>query len=283
MTDRGTCFPFVMKILHVLNGDATAYPFASAGLPGDVAIWREMLSEGPLLAVPKSDEELWSLRRNWLASQFGEQNANDVPYEVKVVAEFAHICRYTEYDEVIFWFEHDLFCQINLVFLLACFARVDLGKTVLKQVAIDRFDGLPNFKGLGQLSGAQLATLYPLAEPLTAHELALAARVWPAYADSDIGELTRLLAQDFGRLRFLRAALVAQLARLEVDPAALPLLEQQLLSLVQEAPKTYRQVVGEWLMNDRIYGLGDWSIENHLTALVQKGLIRDTNGVLVET
>ena len=50
----------MMKTLHVLNGDATAHPFASAGLPGDVAIWREMLSEGPLLAVPKSDEELWS-------------------------------------------------------------------------------------------------------------------------------------------------------------------------------------------------------------------------------
>ena len=88
------------------------------------------------------------------------------------------------------------------MFLLACFARVDPGKTVLKQVSVDRFDGLPDFKGLGQLSGAQLATLYPLAEPLTAHELTLAARVWPAYADSDIDGLTRLLAADFSRLRY---------------------------------------------------------------------------------
>ena len=90
----------MMQTLHGLNGDATAHPFASSGLPGDVAIWREMLSEGPLLAVPKSDEELWALRRNWLAGQFGDRIADEDAYEVKIVNQFARICRYADYDEV---------------------------------------------------------------------------------------------------------------------------------------------------------------------------------------
>ena len=269
-----------MKTLHVLNGDATAHQFANSGLPGDVAVWREMLSEGPLLASPRNDEELWTLRQNWLTAQFGDRMREKDTYAKEVVAEFTQICRYAAYDEVVFWFEHDLFCQINLVFLLACFARVDLAQTVLKQVSINKFAGVPHFKGLGQLTGTQLAALYPRAEPLTTNELTLAVRVWQAYATPDLIALTDLLTEDFGRLRYLRVALSAHLARLnEID--GLPLIENQLLTLIQSSPKTTRQVVSKWLANDRIYGLGDWSIENYLVQLTRRGLIRETDGILV--
>ena len=37
-----------MNILHILNGDATANSFAGTGLDGEIMIWREVLSEGPL-------------------------------------------------------------------------------------------------------------------------------------------------------------------------------------------------------------------------------------------
>ena len=271
-----------MKTLHVLNGDATAYPFADAGLPGDVAVWREMLSEGPLLPFSQFNNNLWALRQNWLVEQFGNRPEEEDGYDKKVVAEFDRIGRYAEYDEVILWFEHDLFCQINLVFLLTFFAHVDLGKTGLKQVSINQFGGVANFKGLGQLTGAQLATLYPQAEFLTTYELTLAARVWSAYAASDWVALTNLLTENFGRLHFLRAALSAHIARLQVEVNGLSLIENQLLTLIQATPKTTRQVVGEWLSNDLIYGLGDWSIENYLIQLIQKKIIREQDGLLVE-
>ncbi|GAB3640857.1 hypothetical protein GCM10027423_14930 [Spirosoma arcticum] len=240
-----------------------------------------MLSEGPLLASPQNDEELWTLRRNWLMAQFGDRLQEDT-YEEKVVAEFARICRYAEYDEVIFWFEHDLFCQINLVFLLACFARVDLGQTVLKQVSINQFAGISNFKGLGQLTGVQLATLYPQAEPLTVYELTLVVRVWKAYATPDAAALTELLTENFGRLRYLRVALLAHVARLQIGTNGLPLIENQLLTLIQTSPKTTQQVVTEWLANDHIYGLGDRSIENYIAQLIRQGLVQETDGFLTD-
>lgn len=273
-----------MKTLHVLNGDATAQTFASAGLPGDVAIWREMLSEGPLLIAPRTDDELWTLRRNWLTTNFGAKFAGEQPdYALYVVREFEKICQYAEYDAVVFWFEHDLFCQINLVFLLACFARVDLGKTILRQVSVDRIEGMSDFKGYGQLTGAQLAALYPQAETLTTHELRLAARVWVAYAASDKAALTALSTTDVGRLRHLPVALTAHLARLAVATGGLALIQQQLLRLIQASPKTTRQVVGEWLDQDRIYGLGDWSLENYLAELAEQGIIEERDGLLVDT
>lgn len=269
-----------MKILHVLNGDGTAHQFAATNLPGDVAVWREMLSEGPLLVSPRTDEALWTLRENWLTAQFGDRMPGET-YEEKVVAEFAQICRCAEYDEVVFWFEHDLFCQINLIFLLACFARVDLGETVLKQVSINQFAGIADFKGLGQLTGAQLATLYPQAEPLTGYELRVSTRVWLAYAASDLIGLTSLLTEDFGRLRYLRAALTAHVARLQIGHNGLPLIENQLLTLIKSSPKTTEQVVTGWLATDRIYGLGDWSIENYITQLIDQRRVEVKNGLLI--
>ncbi|GAB3961981.1 hypothetical protein GCM10028805_61930 [Spirosoma harenae] len=270
------------KILHVLNGDSTAYSFAKSGIPGDVAVWREMLSEGPLLDVSQPIEKLWNLRENWITSEFGDrQQEEEDTYHQKVVAEFNRIYQLGEYDEIILWFEHDLFCQINLVFLLNCFSRIDLGQTKLKQVSINQFEGMPNFKGLGELTSNQLASLYPHAELLTDYELALSARVWSAYAISDIAALTNLLTEDFGRLRYLHDALVAHIARLQVDTNGLSLIENQLLALVQKSPKTSRQVVGEWLASDRIYGLGDWSIETYLDRLIQQQVIQEKSGLLV--
>ena len=270
-----------MKTLHVLNGEATAHQFATSGLPGDVVIWREMLSEGPLLASPQNDEELWTLRRNWLTAQFSDRMQEDT-YEEKVVAEFARICRYSEYDEVVLWFEHDLFCQINLVFLLACFARVDLAQTALKQVSINLFAGVIKFKGLGQLTGAQLATLYPQAERLTTLELTLAVQVWKAYATPDVAALAKLLTENFGRLRYLRVALLAHIARLQIGNNGLSLIENQVLMLIRASPKTIRQVVTEWLANDQIYGLGDWSIENYIAQLIRQELVQEADGVLID-
>ena len=274
-----------MKTLHVLNGEATAHSFASAGLPGDVVIWREMLSEGPLLASPRNDGELWTLRRNWLTAQFSDRMQKDTEdtYEEKVVAEFARICRYAEYDEVVLWFEHDLFCQINLGFLLACFIRVDLTETVLRQVSINQFPGVIKFKGLGQLTGAQLATLYPQAEQLTTLELTLAAQMWKAYATPDVTALANLLTENFGRLRYLRVALLAHIARLQIGINGLPLIENEILTIIRASPKTIRQVVAEWLANDSIYGLGDWSIENYVAQLIRQELVQDMDGVLVYT
>ena len=37
-----------MSILHILNGDSTRYGFEQTGIEGDIMVWREVLSEGPV-------------------------------------------------------------------------------------------------------------------------------------------------------------------------------------------------------------------------------------------
>ncbi|GAA4463175.1 hypothetical protein GCM10023189_40910 [Nibrella saemangeumensis] len=253
-----------MKTLHVLNGDATLHGFRQSGLPGDVAVWREMLSEGPVKADVHSDEELWAIRRNWIQEEFGDQLPAEETYADKVVQEFTRICQYADYDEVVFWFEHDLFCQINLVFLLACFALVDLGPVRLKQVSIDRHPEVPDFKGLGQLTGEQLSALYPKAEELTPHELNVAAQVWQAYAGPEPERLVTLLNADFGRLRFLKAALLNHLRRFPARQTGLNAIERQLTALRERESLSEPELVGRFLQLDQVYGIGDWSVAQYL-------------------
>ncbi|MFC5411889.1 DUF1835 domain-containing protein [Larkinella bovis] len=258
-----------MKTLHVLNGDATAYAFAESNLAGNagttaVAVWREALSEGPVRADVSSLTEFWDIRRSWL-QVYTDGQAPD--YKQGVVQEFEKLIRTDAYDEIILWFEHDLFCQINLVFLLAQLAERPLGTTQIRQVSVDTFPEMPFFKGLGQLTGAQLATLYVQAEELTRHELDLAARVWRAYASMDPLSVQDLLDEDFGRLRFLKNALILHLQRFPFTENNLNLIEHLLTAILLEGPLPEDQLIGRFLSQDRVYGIGDLSVVEYIREL----------------
>lgn len=101
-----------MNRLHVLNGDATAYKFKASGIEEDFLVWREALSEGPVCPF-QSEEAFWNLRAAFIHRSYGENRA---VYEKKVISEFARLKEAARYDEITLWFEHDLFCQVNLLF-----------------------------------------------------------------------------------------------------------------------------------------------------------------------
>ena len=65
----------------------------------------------------------------------------------------------TAYDELVLWFEHDLFDQLNLIQVLDWIHRhVPAGKPV-SLVSIGAFPGHPDFKGLGELAPDDMASL----------------------------------------------------------------------------------------------------------------------------
>jgi len=146
-----------VKILHVLNGDSTAYLFRQTALPGEVLVWREMLSEG---RVPVTDDfaPFWQQRGDFLAKTYGFDRAE---YERDVVNEAQRLLDFWQFDEITLWFEFDLFCQINLLYLLNFFANQDLGTTRLTLVSPGSHPEHLHFKGMGALSPPQLAALWP--------------------------------------------------------------------------------------------------------------------------
>ena len=96
------------RIVHVCNGDSTADSLSLADLPGEIRVWADALDQGPLL--PVADAEHYQLRGEfWAARGCATRTAPQLAEYDRGVDEAAGA------EELILWFEHDLFDQLALV------------------------------------------------------------------------------------------------------------------------------------------------------------------------
>src|SRR5689334_21098187 len=99
------------RIVHVCNGDTTADLLSLAELPGEIRVWADALDQGPLL--PVTDAEHYKRRNEfWGTRGFREADGRLAAWD-QGVDEAARA------EELILWFEHDLFDQLALVRLLS--------------------------------------------------------------------------------------------------------------------------------------------------------------------
>src|ERR1700761_5742755 len=129
------------SILHILNGDSTAHSFEQTGLDGDILVWREVLSEGPLRSNI-STPEFWETRSGWISRVF---NTSPDEYKRNVIDHLGKLNG--TYDEINLWFEFDLHCQINLLGVLALLKQqVDLSQPKLYLISPDEYPEVTNFR-----------------------------------------------------------------------------------------------------------------------------------------
>ncbi len=139
--------------LHVANGHSTTGTIREAGIPGLLSIWADPLHEGP---VPGdvSDEELIDVRARHLASELSPgPSATDIAHELRQWR--AAIEDDDGYGELVLWFEHDLFDQLNLIQALDWIGRRRPLAKPVSLICIDSFPGHPQFKGLGELTASR--------------------------------------------------------------------------------------------------------------------------------
>jgi hypothetical protein len=266
-------------MLHILNGDATAAIFEQANLPGNgILVWREILSEGPIVdhALPA---DFWQARQHYMTHTYQEEA---VTYVIKVTAEVKLLETYRQHKEVVLWFEHDLVCQVNLLYILHWFAQHDLGPTQLSLVSINVHPEKPDFKGFGELTPAQLAALFPARQVLSTSKIALGQRGWEAYADSTPEALMHFLqTADFSWLPLLQTALQAHLTRFPSVQNGLNAVEQILLELAAENCFSLVELMEKYWQRTSLFGIGDAQIINYLQELEQAGLIQQQEKITV--
>ncbi|MDB5014151.1 MAG: hypothetical protein JWQ25_2353 [Daejeonella sp.] len=262
-----------MKLLHILNGDATFFKFQKTGLPGDVIVWREVLSEGPVDKIDTYHDFFYN-RSKWIKSTY---NSEPSEYHRKVIYEFNRIKNCTQYDEVILWFEFDLFCQINLIFLLDYLNKRNLDNTVISLVCPDSHPNYLDFRGIGQLKPEELAELILDKVTLTQSDLALASKAWLAYAKGEKEEIEELLNFPFGQLEKLRPALQAHLHRFPDEETGLNSIENLLISITNSGITSRSEIYNEFWKTTAIYGMGDAQIDTCLKELVNRNLIPRVN------
>jgi hypothetical protein len=253
-----------MKTLHIINGEATLYVFKQTQIVGDVLIWNEILSEGPV-----SKTNLWELRADWMLKSFNEPKAN---YSQKVVKEAEKLENLEEYNEVILWFEFDLVCQINLTYILSVLYKNYQSALPIYLICADKIEGVPNFRGLGQLNADQLLKLYPTKVRLQKTDLAFAADVWNIYVSNDYEQIKEFLNSDFGNLPLLRKAIGAHLSRFAKESNGLNYIEETLLSLIATGIRTRDQLYELFWKQEPIFGITDLQLGLILNKLKERGL-----------
>jgi hypothetical protein len=240
-------------VLHVHNGDSAAGTLRRANLPGTHLVYADVLHDGPVPAG-LDDERLREVRARFLADSGGSS------YE-QIMRSFregdATLERGAQFDEVVLWFEHDLYDQLLLIRHLDWFSRRDLQNTRLTLICIGEFPGVEPFHGLGQLSTDQLVSLFPRRSPVTAVQFELARRAWTAFRSADPRDVERVAAQDTSALPFLAGALTRHLQEFPATTNGLSRTEREILSVLEPAPLDPMSLfTAEQLREERVY-MGD--------------------------
>ena len=181
-------------MLHVTNGDSAADPMRSAHLPGEVVAWDDVLHEGPVLAGLE-DRALAHVRSAFLASQGYATLEEAERWQQGLTGLFAG---FDAHDEVVLWFEHDLFDQLLLVRHLDWFARQPAPPRKLSLVCNDEY--------LGLLPPGRFTELLPTRRGVTDEDTAFARHAWAAFTAEDPSGLEAVAAAATAPLRFVPAA-----------------------------------------------------------------------------
>ena len=194
------------SLLHVLNGDATREKLERADVPGDIIVWADVLHDGP---VPGgfSAEEFRRVRARHLAS-YPDLGISEEEALRRLQERDAGLERYPAYDEVVFWFEHDLYDQLILIRHLHWLAHQTRGaRTRFSLICIGEYPGVPHFSGLGPLQPSQLASLVDTRTLISEGEIALGQRAWDVFTGADPLALDGFRRGDTRALPFLEGAL----------------------------------------------------------------------------
>jgi|UniRef100_UPI0040474BAC hypothetical protein len=250
-----------MKIpLHLLNGDQLAYQLHGAPYFQTHLVFREALIVGPVKST--SLDEFWKIRTEFIAYSYGVTGEE---YTQKTVSEIERLHTLPEGTEICLWFEDDLFCQLNLWFLLSVLA--DRPKLRLFRVFPPPSMTENRWTGFGQASLDSLEDCYQQRIPLTTLDVKLGKALWEAYGSQNWKEFKNLACQTSPCFHSLVEVCQAQLDRLPgLDNLGKP--ERILHEILTSGVTDFPQLFQEFSLQAGIYGFGDLQVKAMLDSLL---------------
>lgn len=247
---------------HILNGDCLADQLKQTSLAGELIICREALIDGP--TQTGSLEDFYKERSAYIQKTYHDSVEN---YFSRVVTEFSKIQSLPSDTEVCLWFEHDLFCQVNMWFVMTLLpADRDIKVYRIAPVTTDIND---TWKGFGISDAAMLERAYTNRIQLSVDDIKLGQDLWNVYSVSDFDKMKTLSFAASPAFKFLPEVCKAHIDRFTKENQ-LNRPERVLMELIDNSSGEFPEVFSAFNEREGIYGFGDLQVRAMYDRLIQK-------------
>jgi hypothetical protein len=242
-------------LLHITNGDCAVEVLRQAGMK-DFLPWRDILHEGPVdSSLPL---EALSKRRARFIAEAGWASAGEVQRHFEERDE--RLRRASGDDEVVLWFEHDLYDQLQLIQLLDWFGAHPHPRLSLVCEA----------EYLGEMAPARAAELFVKRNRVTQDQIEIGRRAWRAFGSADpvILEKMREGKKD---LPFLSDAIRRHLEEFPWVLDGVSRTERQVFEVLRAGAAPFEKIFAETQKREEPRFLGDTVLRWHLERMEKEG------------
>ena len=238
-------------MIHFHSGDVVTSLARRAGVPGRHVPFRETLISGPVR--PSLGTHEWvEERARFLAEHYGE---NLLRVRNELLEQEQALDRARDEEEVVLWFEHDLFCLVHLLYLLTRLSKC----RHLSLIWSARPLGAEEEEDIFKLFDARAAVA-----PAMLNATALA---WQSYTSEDATDLNRMLDAGFVDFPFLREGFVLHASRFPSLRNGLGEVEQRALAGIDAGATDFMSLFARFDQAPPRFGFGDGEFLRHLRRL----------------
>jgi hypothetical protein len=155
----------------------------------------------------------------------------------------------------VLWFEHDLFCLANFLYLLVRLSKAR------------RLSAVWCPRALGTMTEEELVTTYMSRAAVPPLMLRIAAEAWKAYTAPDGEALNRFVLQEWPDFAFLREGLTLHAMRFPSTRNGLGEVEQRAMAGIDSGATDFATLFARFDANAPRYGFGDGEFLRHLRRL----------------
>ena len=252
------------SILHITNGDSTTKYLKKLNFQGDFITWREMLCEGKT-STDVGSEHFWKSRFDFLKQSYKVTKKQFIDLTLK---EYRNLCNHKSQEEIVLWFEYDLFCQINMIAVICWLKRYRKGRKI-SLVCSGEVKGSNKLLGLAELTEKQLKTQYQNKTELTIDDIEYADYVWQLYCSDNPIKLQNVYQyQQNTTFKYLIDSLLVHLQRFPSIGNGLNNVENSILDItVNSALNSQDELIRKLLQQENQYGFGDLQYKKQVNDL----------------
>lgn len=254
------------KALHITNSDHFTSTLKSLPCKGEIITWREMLCEGKTVTSVGS-ELFWKTRFDFFNKSYRTTKNKFIEATLK---EYRRLCLQNTQDEVVLWFDHDLFCQINMIAVLS-WLKNNKKSTRISLVSPGKPDGTGIGDRLSDLSETQLLQHYENRISLTRDDVEYADYIWQLYCSDSPLRLETFSKFNSSQFQYLPDAIKAHILRFPTVKTGLNKIENDILLTASEKRYESRnKLIAHMLQKEKIYGFTELQyhrITDHLKSL----------------